>query len=389
MSLALVLTSLVITQDYRPSTPVEVYVAPIVAPSNILGMGGAAQALATGSGATLMNPASMAVRYDYNGAAWFDWDFSLDYLASAGSSDIENSGRDPENESAELLAASLGFNFGRLGVALAFDSQQTRFCPAAVATCDVSNRLRINTLLGTLAASYAFLDGEVTGGVALIVPSASFTAGNDEEQNPRYSGSALALGVVVRPHGQPIRLGLSVRLPVDATRDGGGDNDQIEDRFIPDALGAPWQVAGGVAYSFGDKPLNLRNSYGDPRIANEDLDQLRRSYLTVAADVVLIGTGNGATGRGAWIERTEQLAGRRPSVSVRLGAESEFWPNQMRGRVGSYYEPSRFDASDGRIHGTVGFDLRLFELIWVWRLTGVFDYARDYRNFGVSIGFWH
>jgi hypothetical protein len=351
-------------------------------------MVGAAQARATGSGAMLMNPAAMAVRYDYNVGNWFDWDFSFDYLVSAGNTDIENAGRDPDDESVQLLEASLGFNFGRLGVGLSFDSLEQRTCQNPGGTCAVEDRLRINTLLGALSASYAFLDGEVTAGASIILPSASFKEG-DSATTPRYSGSALAFGVVVRPHGHPLRLGLSARLRIDATRDGGGDNAQAGELFIPDALEAPWQVAGGVAWSFGDKPLNLRNSFGDPRVVDEELDQLRRSYLTVAADVVLIGSSSGATGRGAWLDGLEQAAGRTSSVSVRLGAESEFWPNQMRGRIGSYYEPSRFDASDGRIHGTAGFDFRLFELIWVWRLSGVFDYARDYRNLGVSIGFWH
>ncbi|HSI03749.1 MAG TPA: hypothetical protein VLC93_04705 [Myxococcota bacterium] len=387
MSLALALTSLVLSQAYRPTTPVEIYVAPIVAPTNILGMGGAAQALATGSGAMLMNPAAMAVRYDYNGGNWFDWDFSLDYLVSAGDTDIENSGFDRGDESVQLLEASLGFNFGRLGVGLSFDSQETRFCGRGF-VCDVNSRLRINTVLGALSASYAFLDGEVTAGASIIVPSASFQQGDDQD-SPRFSGSAIALGVVVRPHGQPLRLGLSTRLRTDATRDGGGDNAQVGENYIPDALEAPWQIAGGVAWSFGDKPLNLRNSFGDSRLINEELDQLRRSYITVAADLVVIGPGGGATGRGAWIAREEQTAGRAASLSLHVGAESEFWPNQMRGRIGSYYEPSRFDAADGRIHGTIGFDFRLLELIWVWRLSGVFDYARDYRNLGVSIGFWH
>lgn len=388
MSFALALTSLFVTQDYRPSTPVEIYTAPMVAPTNILGMGGAAQALATGSGAMLLNPAAMAVRYDYNGAKWFDWDFSIDYLISAGTTDIENAGRNPDNESVQVLDASFGLNLGKLGVGLSLDSIDQRTCPPDVPACGTDTRLSINTLLGALSASYAFLNGEVTAGAALIIPSASFKNG-EFENTPRYSGSAFSFGVVVRPHSHPLRLGLSARLRTDGSRDGGGDNAQVGSLFLPDQLESPWQIAGGIAWSFGDKPLNLRNSFGDPRIVNEDLDPLRRSYLVVAADVVLIGPGGGAIGRGAWLLSENQLAGPRTNVSVRMGAESEFWPNQMRGRIGSYWEPSRFDASNGRLHGTVGFDFRLFELFWVWRLSGVFDYARDYRNLGVSIGFWH
>jgi hypothetical protein len=389
MSLALALTSLVVTQDYRPSTPVEIYVAPVVAPTNYLGMGGAAQAMATGSGAILLNPAAMAVRYDYNGHRWFDWDFSFDYLLSAGHVDIENSGRDPDHEKVDLIAGSLGVNLGRLGLAIAVDSQQTRSCtPGFSCAPGGEGRLEINTLLGVLSASYAFLNGEVTAGLSLIVPSATFHVANDEAK-PRYSGTSVGAGVVVRPHGYPMRLGLSTRLNTDSTRDGAGDNAQVKDRYLPDHLFLPWQIAGGVAYSFFEKPMNLHNSFGDPTIENEALDEMRRRYLTVAADVVVIGKGEGASGRGAWLDGVEQTAGRAASVSVRVGAESEFWPNQMRGRIGSYYEPTRFDATGGRIHGTVGFDFRLIQLIWVWRLTGVLDKARDYANLGVSIGFWH
>jgi len=387
VTFALAVAGLVVTQAYRPSTPVEIYVAPIVAPTNILGMGGAAQALATGSGAILMNPAAMAVRYDYNGGRWFDWDFSFDYLLSAGHVDIENSGRNPKDEGVDLLMASLGVNLGRLGIALGFDSQGTKTCLPNPTTgkCD---ELRINTLLGSIAVSYAFLNGEVTAGASLILPSASFQQG-DESTRPRYNGNAFAFGVVVRPHSHPIRLGLSSRLRIDSTRDGGGDNAQIGERFIPDRLEVPWQIAGGVAWSFWGKPLNYRNSFGDPTIENQAPDPNNRAYLTVAMDLVLIGTGNGASGRGAWLQQVEQTAGRSVGTSVRAGAESEFWPNQMRARVGSYWEPSRFDATSGRIHGTIGFDYRLFEFIWEWRLSGVFDKARYYQNLGVSIGFWH
>ncbi len=129
----LTVATLIVAQ-YRPSMPVEVYVAPIIAPSNIIGMGGAAQALATGSGAILQNPAAMAVRYDYNGVRYFDWDFSFDVLLSGGHNDVENSGQNT-GQSLQVVEASLGFNFGKLGLGVALDSQSTNVCAARASSC--------------------------------------------------------------------------------------------------------------------------------------------------------------------------------------------------------------------------------------------------------------
>ena len=42
-------------------------------------------------------------------------------------------------------------------------------------------------------------------------------------------------------------------------------------------------------------------------------------------------------------------------VGARLGAEWEALPGRLRARLGTYWEPSRFDGVGGRIHGTDGF----------------------------------
>jgi hypothetical protein len=65
--------------------------------------------------------------------------------------------------------------------------------------------------------------------------------------------------------------------------------------------------------------------------------------------------------------------------------------------AGSYYEPARIELAPSRVHGTGGFDVRLFEwdvfgLIkpfdW-WQLSIAADGARSYLNTSFSIGFWH
>ena len=64
-------------------------------------------------------------------------------------------------------------------------------------------------------------------------------------------------------------------------------------------------------------------------------------------------------------------------------------PNRARARVGSYYEPSRYDRYTGRFHGTLGFDVRVFKLRWDFRLTGGADFAPNYYKAGLSFGLWH
>jgi len=104
---------------------------------------------------------------------------------------------------------------------------------------------------------------------------------------------------------------------------------------------------------------------------------------------VVVGSSRRAVGIDAWLAQEIQRAGQAMTFSVRAGYETEFWDNRMRARAGAYWEPSRYRGQSGRPHGTGGFDVRLFELKWQWRLTGGFDLAPRYNNIFVSVGFWH
>jgi hypothetical protein len=39
--------------------------------------------------------------------------------------------------------------------------------------------------------------------------------------------------------------------------------------------------------------------------------------------------------------------------------------------------------------GTMGLDVHLFKVVWDWRMTGMLDFASNYFNGGLAIGFWH
>jgi hypothetical protein len=117
-----------------------------------------------------------------------------------------------------------------------------------------------------------------------------------------------------------------------------------------------------------------------------------RGYLLVSTELAVVQGSGGRVG----LENGD-VATSWPSVSPRLGLESEVVPHYLKLRAGSYYEQARAAGVQSRVHGTGGFDLRLFE--WdvfglhrpfdYWQLSVGVDAARSYLNTSFSIGFWH
>ena len=121
-----------------------------------------------------------------------------------------------------------------------------------------------------------------------------------------------------------------------------------------------------------------------------------REHLLMLASVLLTGPSGDAVALEGFIDQRRELVGTRLAVSPRLAVESEPIPNLLRGRAGTYFEPSRFTDASHRQHFTFGGDVRLFS--WdifglvaqtTWRLSAFLDIAPRYQNFGVTIGPWH
>ena len=124
-----------------------------------------------------------------------------------------------------------------------------------------------------------------------------------------------------------------------------------------------------------------------------------RFYLLVSSELFFLGPSPDSVGFGSFYQgRTPiERSGERFTLSPRLGLESEVIKNWLKLRVGSYLEPARVTGATHRIHGTFGFDLKLFE--WdvfgligdfdSWRLSTAADAARQYLSTSFSIGFWH
>lgn len=122
-----------------------------------------------------------------------------------------------------------------------------------------------------------------------------------------------------------------------------------------------------------------------------------RRYLMVSTELLLTGRVDNGVGVESFLAQTVQRSGEHITVSPRLGLEAEVWPQRLKLRAGSYAEPSRFDQGDYRVHGTLGFDLALFNWdvfgVWpedyVWRVGAAADLTVGYQALSLSIGGWY
>jgi hypothetical protein len=128
-----------------------------------------------------------------------------------------------------------------------------------------------------------------------------------------------------------------------------------------------------------------------------------RFSLLLMTSLVLTGPVDEGVGIESFLNRRVQRSGERATLSPRLGVEFEPVPHWVQARAGFYFEPTRFSKnadgspSRGRSHATLGCDVKLLkwhvfhtfpEQNW-FRIVGAVDVAREYFNWGLSIGVWH
>ncbi|MEM9069860.1 MAG: hypothetical protein AAGE52_15215 [Myxococcota bacterium] len=119
-------------------------------------------------------------------------------------------------------------------------------------------------------------------------------------------------------------------------------------------------------------------------------ESMPRRYFLVSVDLLLQGPTDDGVGVDAFLSQQRRPRGADWQVGFRVGIEGEPWENRLKVRAGSYVEPGRYVGVDPRIHGTFGFDLRLFELLNInWRAGFTIDGARDYVSWGFTFGVWH
>lgn len=115
-----------------------------------------------------------------------------------------------------------------------------------------------------------------------------------------------------------------------------------------------------------------------------------RRYLLVSLDLLVQGPTPDGVGIDAFLLQERRSRGARWYGGFRLGAEGEPLHDRLKVRGGTYLEPGRYAGVRPRLHGTFGFDVRLFALWGIDIKAGfTIDGARHYVNWGVGVGIWH
>jgi len=376
----------------QPYPPVEdrhytldLYTGSVVGSVRVIGMGGASVAGAVGSVGTLSNVAAPAVRRTTKSGTWA-WDFHVDAQSAAFASDFDNNGMpDTDESSSKVGTVGIVVQAGPWGLGLVATTASTQIADRDAPGAGV---LDAQASVGKLVLARSFAAEAHTVGAGLRVGSLAMVRprpGLDEVTLFTVSSPNLEAGWVWRPARRSLRVGVDGSLPV-STRSvtvEGCDPLDCDGYILPERVTVPWTMAAGVAYRAGATPWNQR-------IAAQYRDELA---LVLAADLVVTGAVRDGHGVEAFARHQLQPSGTRPVVMARGGGEVELVPGWVRVRAGTYWEPSRFEGVDGRLHGTAGADLRLFGFhlfgsAFRVQVSAHIDAAARYGNGGVSVGFW-
>lgn len=361
----------------------------VVSSSRVVGLAGAYAAVAEGLDGVRSNPAAVAQRDRHLERGW-DWDFVLAWLApqpgDLANQDVANSGHtDGQLSDFANLQLGLGGQRGRLGLALVASSW-TLSAPRAD-----GSTLLLGTSDVALYVGWAFADEQlvVGAGAAAVRGQVQRAAPGLRTQTRTYDGGLLRGGLLWRPRGLPLRLGL--------TADPGSSARARTDPGLP--------VATPTSFSFPSL-LSLGGAVWlgpNAALLNEPSPAARRQLalgpgppeepgepVLLSAQLDLVGRSPGAVSLDAFFDQgtgaADPPSGRRPTLAARLGGEWEALPRRVAVRAGSYLEPSRTGAPL-RPHATFGADVRL-HLHWDFRVGLAGDLASRYQNLSLSLGLW-
>lgn len=362
------------SRDYA----IELYEGVAIGDSALIGMGGAGAARALGSAGALLNPSAPVIRRATDNDRW-SWDYHLDLLTARYSSDYDNNGTPTSGNGAQLATLGASLRIGTWAVSLTGIGQAAPLDGSEPALTATTTRVK-------LAVAHRFERAQLAVGFAAQTVRFAIATNNAAAQALfAIEGVGAVIGATWLPRGANVRAGLAIesRIVGAQVQTEGCDPENCQGFILPTQIEAPGRTILGVAYRWAASPWNQQ-------VASEFLDE--RS-LTVAADLVVSGTSSHGNGLEAFGQMQLQPAGRNYTASPRVGIEVEPMPGRLRLRTGSYWEPGRFEGVGGRVHATLGFEVRALEFrLWGLRrgrLGTTFDFAARYRNLGLSIGFWH
>jgi len=358
---------------YSEGQPVE---TPTVGPYyglRLMGMGGAFTAVAEGIEGVPYTLTALANRRPNQGG-WFDWDATLTWVVPANILDIDYNGC-PTRGSLTLIAFGGLLRFGRLAVGTFID--QITF-PQATGRVDSLSVIRSST-----GAAYAFPGDAWVVGFGLHTTAYELV---DRAQGATALALGLGANLLYRPPGKRYRLGATFRMPQAARI---RTETQAQSSNTPQAIVDPWQLSLGGSFWIGEGELNQPIPVRD----SEPGRPVAIAGMLMAADLVLLiprgFKGIAPVGLEAYFEGRAQAVNLRPTLALRLGAETQPVADRVRLRGGLIVEPSRFSGIPPRVHLTGGLDVRLFTLYGAqFRGSLAFDLAAGYSISSLSLGLW-
>jgi hypothetical protein len=406
LAVALTLTRGALAQT-QPQT-IDTTRGPITGSTRQVGLGGAFVAMAQDTAGVAVNPASDAVRLPYS---WDPFDYALGVDVSIGAwlpkNDIYNQSDSSKVDKSTAFFGSLAavVNYEHFGLGVAAEAQRNAATRSDQLQGIAPTSLSANFGIVHASVAYGFYHGQLLLGVGPRLLGFSFGGGNSSSGLFSSAGTGYEAGFILKPYTSQARIAGAFKSPINATAPG-------DPGAPPNRLRVPWEASLGFAYQFGPRPLNPQfvtarhlakaialdhePSDAEQKAAEDEMfrryEARPRFYVLVSTELAIV------EGTGAHVGFADgEVASTRPSFSPRLGLESEVVPHILKLRAGSYYEPARAADARNRIHGTGGFDLRLFE--WdvfglkrpfdYWQLSVAADAARSYLNTSFSIGFWH
>jgi len=333
-----------------------------------IGMGGAIVGLAEGNAAIQDNPAAVAYRPRAFDRPW-EFDMVMGALTTTND-DTDNSGSTSLVYSDHVLAdvGVMGqyqnFGLGTLAQVSAYGSN------------DLPQNQVAQFVSGSLASGYTFMDRQLA--IGLSINPIGARAQPKDSHDPRsfqLKGFGYGTGVIWHPQRGHWRFGAAYTSPVSSSENlvvSGTSPVKVGNLIVPNGVMVAGSMAVGTAYEWDDFPL-WRN----------------RSAISTC-DLRLFGQSPGdANGTGAFLTQTLQPVGQKTIATLHTGLEVEAVPRFLRLRVGTYYEPSRYDGISARAHITGGFELRLTRgNIWGDRplaISYAIDEASRYQVHSVSI----
>jgi hypothetical protein len=344
---------------------------PVLGSARQVALGGAYIGVAEGITSLNSNPAGVAFRLERS-TTKFDWDWTAG-LNDLKSKDFDNNGQSPPDyKDHRIRSLGLMGQYGPWGVGVLNNAE-------ILALNGPDGKQNEYVLSVTsLALGRQFLDRELTMGVGLRATTTKLRDKTFDTTLGKLSGIGWEMGGLWNPGRGPFRLGAAYSSSMSSNQsldNTGGSPVTVNGLIVPQQVILPARFGVGVSYAVESAPFWKNHKW------------------LVAADLVFTESSENAVGVESVLAQKIQPVGTHRTTSVRLGSELETIPGRLRLRLGSYYEPSNYEGVSSRTHLTGGFEVRMFHSsIWGehdWSFTATVDYARDYRNILLAVGFWH